>query len=150
VIAKSTCDRVKCPPAELTVCARKDGQNGDFTNACVAEQEGATVLLRDNCPQKCSEAGPGVCAVDDKGKRAEFKNACQAVLVGARVLHDGKCVAGAAPCTAGGRRGCALAPNGLETQYANQCLAETANAAWLHNGKCQPGMLQRLIQRYRG
>ena len=150
VIVAGTCGAVKCPPAELTVCARKDGKNASFTNACVAEKEGAAVLLRDNCPEKCGEAGPSVCAVDEKGKRAELKNACVAVLTGARVLHNGKCVAGAAPCIAGGRRVCAIAPNGLETQYANQCLAETANAAWLHNGKCEPGVLQRLIRRYRG
>jgi len=35
-------------------------------------------------------------------------------------------------------------------QYANQCLAEVAHASFLHNGKCQPGILMRLIQRYRG
>src|SRR5882672_24197 len=27
VIARSVCDRVKCPPAEFTVCARKGGKN---------------------------------------------------------------------------------------------------------------------------
>jgi hypothetical protein len=65
------------------------------------------------------------------------------------VLHNGKCVANA-PCTQGGLRVCAIAANGLETQYANECLAETANASWLHTGKCQPGILMRLIKRYRG
>ena len=148
VIAKGSCDRVKCPPAELTVCARKDGKNRGYTNSCVAEKDGAAVLLRDQCPEKCADAGALVCAVDEGGKRAEFKSACQAVLAGARVLHNGKCVANT-PCTQGGVRVCAIAANGLETQYANECLAETANATWLHSGKCQPGVLMRLIRRYR-
>jgi hypothetical protein len=148
VIAKGTCERVKCPPAELTVCARKDGKNRDYTNACIAEKDGAAVMLRDKCPQSCTDASAQVCAVDDGGKRTEFKSACQAVLAGARVLHNGKCVA-SATCTQSGVRICAIAANGLETQYANQCLAETANASWLHNGKCQPGVLMRLLQRYR-
>ncbi len=149
VIARSVCDRVKCPPAEFTVCARKGGKNASFTNSCVAEKEGAAVLLRDKCPETCVDAGAPVCAVDEGGKRAEFKSACQAVLAGARVLHNGKCVANA-PCIQGGVRVCAIAANGLETQYANECLAETANASWLHTGKCQPGILMRLIRRYRG
>jgi hypothetical protein len=149
VIAKGSCDRVKCPPAEFTVCARKDGKNRSYTNSCIAEKEGAAVLLRDQCPQSCSEAGAQVCAVDEGGKRADFKSACAAVLAGARVLHNDKCVANA-PCTQGGIRVCAIAANGLETQYANECLAETANASWLHIGKCQPGILMRLLRRYRG
>jgi hypothetical protein len=148
VIAKGNCERVKCPPAELTVCARKDGKSRDYTNSCIAEKDGATVLLRDQCPQSCTDAGVQVCAVDEGGKRTEFRSACQAVLAGARVLHNGKCVANT-PCSQGGVRVCAIAANGLETQYANECLAETANAAWLHNGKCKPGVFMRLIQRYR-
>jgi hypothetical protein len=132
----------------LTVCARKDGKNRGYTNSCVAEKDGAAVLLRDQCPEKCADAGAQVCAVDEGGKRTEFKSACQAVLAGARVLHSGKCVANTT-CTQGGVRVCAIAANGLETQYANECLAETANASWLHNGKCQPGVLMRLIRRYR-
>jgi hypothetical protein len=140
---------VKCPPAEFTVCARKGGKNTSYTNSCVAEKEGAAVLLRDKCPETCADAGASVCAVDEGGKRAEFKSACQAVLAGARVLHNGKCVANT-PCIQGGVRVCAIAANGLETQYANECLAEVANASWLHNGKCQPGILMRLIRRYRG
>lgn len=149
VIAKGSCDRVKCPPAEFTVCARKDGKNKSYTNACIAEKEGAAVLLRDQCPQNCTDSGAQVCAVDEGSKRAEFKSACAAVFAGARVLHNGKCVANA-PCIQGGVRVCAIAANGLETQYANECLAETANASWLHIGKCQPGILMRLIKRYRG
>jgi len=149
VIAKGTCDRVKCPPAELTACARKDGKNKNYTNACVAEKDGAAVMLRDKCPERCADAGPAVCAVDEGGKRAEFNSACQAVVAGARVLHNGKCVA-SAPCTQGGVRVCAIAANGLETQYANQCLAEAAHASFLHNGRCQPGILMRLIKRYGG
>jgi hypothetical protein len=149
VINKGTCERVKCPPAEFTVCARKDGKNKSYTNSCVAEKDGAEVLLRDQCPQSCTDAGASVCAVDEGGKRAEFKSACQAVLAGARVLHNGKCVANT-PCTQGGIRVCAIAANGLETQYANECLAEAANASWLHIGKCQPGILMRLLKRYRG
>jgi hypothetical protein len=149
VIARSVCDRVKCPPAEFTVCARKDGRNTSFTNSCVAEKEGAAVLLRDKCPETCADAGSPVCAADEGGKRAEFKSACQAVLAGARVLHNGKCVANT-PCIQGGVRVCAIAANGLETQYVNECLAEVANASWLHTGKCQPGILMRLIRRYRG
>jgi hypothetical protein len=149
VIAKGSCDRVKCPPAELTVCARKDGKNKSYTNACVAEKEGAAVLLRDQCPQNCTDSGSQVCAVDEGGKRAEFKSACAAVFAGARVLHNGRCVANAS-CIQGGVRVCAIAANGLETQYANECLAEVANASWLHIGKCQPGILMRLIKRYRG
>jgi hypothetical protein len=133
----------------LTVCARKDGKNKNYTNACVAEKDGAAVMLRDKCPERCADAGPAVCAVDEGGKRAEFNSACQAVVAGARVLHNGKCVA-SAPCTQGGVRVCAIAANGLEMQYANQCLAEVAHASFLHNGKCQPGILMRLIQRYRG
>ena len=150
VIAPGTCERVKCPPAELTVCARKDGKNANYTNSCVAEKEGASVLLRDKCPANCAEAGPQVCAVEDNGKRAEFKSACAAVLAGARVLHKGKCIVTAAPCGGSGIRVCAIAANGLETQYANQCLAEFANASWLHNGKCKPGFLMRLLRGYRG
>ena len=150
VIAKGACEKaVKCPPAELTVCARKDGKNRNYTNACIAEKDGAAVLLRDKCPERCSEAGGAVCAVNAGGQRAEFASACQAVLAGARVLHGGKCLAGAS-CTQGGIRVCAIAPNGIETQYANQCLAEAANASFEHIGKCEPGMLQRLIKRYRG
>jgi hypothetical protein len=149
VIAKGTCERVKCPPAEFTVCARKGGKNANFTNSCIAEKEGAAVLLRDKCPDTCADTGPQVCAVDEGGKRAEFKSACQAVLAGARVLHNGKCIAKTS-CTDAGVRVCAIAANGLETQYANECLAESANASWLHRGKCKPGFLGRLIQRYRG
>ncbi len=149
VIAKGSCDLVRCPPAEFTVCARKDGKNKSYTNACVAEKDGAAVMLRDKCPENCADAGPAVCAVDEGGKRAEFRSTCAAVLAGARVLHNGKCVANAS-CTQGGVRVCAIAANGLETQYANQCLAEVANASFLHIGKCQPGILMRLIQRYRG
>jgi hypothetical protein len=149
VIAPGTCERVKCPPAELTVCARREGKNANFTNSCVAEKEGAAVLLRDKCPDTCAAAGPQVCAADESGKRAEFKSACHAVLAGARVLHKGKCIVTAAPCGQSGIRVCAIAANGLETQYANQCLAESANASWLHSGKCKPGIFMRLIQRYR-
>lgn len=150
VIAKGACDRaVKCPPAELTVCARKDGKNKSYSNACVAEKEGAAVLLRDKCPDTCADAGPAVCGADESGKRAEYKSACEAVLAGARVLHKGKCVA-STTCAQGGVRVCAIAPNGLETQYGNQCLAEAANAAFERNGRCQPGMFTRLLRRYRG
>jgi hypothetical protein len=149
VIAEGVCYKVKCPPAEFTVCARKEGKNRGYTNACVAEKDGAAVVLRDKCPESCTDAGPAVCAVDDGGKRAEFVSACQAVLAGARVLHNGKCVASTS-CTRGGVRVCAIAPNGLETQYANECLAENANASFERRGKCQPGMLMRLIRRYRG
>ncbi|HLL27027.1 MAG TPA: hypothetical protein VKT73_05180 [Xanthobacteraceae bacterium] len=149
IILKGVCDKVKCPPAELTVCARKDGKNANYTNSCIAEKAGAAVMLRDNCPSSCADAGPAVCAVDDSGDRLEFKNACQAVLAGARVLHNGKCVA-KTTCTQGGIRVCAIGANGLETQFANECLAELANASWLRNGKCEPGMLMRLLRRYRG
>jgi hypothetical protein len=148
-IAKGTCERVQCPPAEFTVCARKDGKNKSYANACIAEKDGAAVMLRDKCPERCADGGPQVCAVNEGGKRAEFGSACAAVLAGARVLHNGRCVANA-PCSQGGVRVCAIAANGLETQYANQCQAEVANASWLHNGKCQPGILIRLMKRYRG
>ena len=150
MIAHGSCERaVKCPPAELTVCARKDGRNRNYTNGCIAEKDGAAVVLRDKCPETCADAGPAVCAVDESGKRAEFKNACAAALAGARFLHNGKCVANTS-CTQGGVRVCAIAPNGLETQYANVCLAEAAHASVEHVGKCEPGMLQRLLRRYRG
>jgi hypothetical protein len=149
VILKGTCERVKCPPVELTVCAHKDGKNRNYTNACVAEKEGAVVLLRDKCPERCADGGPAVCGVDAGGKRAEFKSACEAALAGARVLHNGKCI-GATACAQGGLRVCAIAPNGLETQYANECLAEAAHASFEHRGKCEPGVLMRLLQRYGG
>ena len=62
VIARGACEKaVKCPPAELTVCARKDGKNRNYTNACIAEKDGAAVLLRDKCPERCTEAGGTVC-----------------------------------------------------------------------------------------
>src|SRR5262249_36643020 len=118
-------------------------------NACVAEKEGASVLLRDQCPTTCADAAKPVCAVDEGGKRAEYKSACQAVLAGARVLHNGRCIVTAAPCGGRGIRVCAIAANGIETQYANQCLAESANASWLHNGKCKPGFLMRMLRGYR-
>src|SRR5258708_619215 len=72
VIARSVCDRVKCPPAEFTVCARKGGKNTSYTNSCVAEKEGAAVLLRDKCPETCADTGPPACAANQGGKPAEF------------------------------------------------------------------------------
>jgi len=152
IIAQGTCEKVKCPPAELTVCARRDGKNANYANACIAEKEGASVLLRDQCPMACADAAAAkqVCAVDEGGKRAEYKSACQAVIAGARVLHNGRCIVSAAPCGASGFRVCAIAANGIETQYANQCLAESANASWLHNGKCKPGFFARMLRGYRG
>src|SRR5690606_5481435 len=77
VIAKGTCANLKCPPAELPVCAHRDGKNESYMNACVAERDGAIVLSRERCPERCAEGGPPVCAVGVAGKRSQYANACQ-------------------------------------------------------------------------
>ena len=75
MIAQGSCERVKCPPAELTVCARKDGKNKSYSNACVAEKDGAAVMLRD----KLSRAGLSEAEVlrfpaDGKTRYAHFRS----------------------------------------------------------------------------
>ena len=148
IILKGRCDDdLKCPPIELSVCARKEGKNQTFTNSCVAEKAGAVVLTREKCPEQCKPDGGAVCAISDKGARGNYANACEATLQGARVLHKGKCLA-ASNCNRRGFRVCATSPNGVETQYASLCESEIANASWIHNGKCKPGIFRRMLQRY--
>jgi hypothetical protein len=140
-------DDLKCPPIELSVCARKNGKNSTYTNSCVAEKQGAVVLMRDQCPNQCKPDGKPVCAVDANDKRTNYTSACEATLHGARVLHNGSCLS-TSLCNRRGFRVCAYAANGVETQYASLCEAELANASWIHNGKCKPGVFRRMLQRY--
>ena len=148
ILLKGRCDDdLKCPPIELSVCARKDGKNKTYTNACAAEKQGAVVLARDNCPEQCKPGGSPVCAVNEKGTRENYASACEATVKGARVLHGGKCLA-ASKCNLRGFRVCATSASGVETQYASLCEAELANASWIHNGKCKPGIFRRMLQRY--
>lgn len=140
-------DDLKCPPIELSVCARKAGKNSTYTNSCVAEKQGAVVLMRAQCPEQCKPDGKPVCAVNEKGTRETFASGCQATLEGARVLHNGKCLA-SSKCNLRGFRVCATSANGVETQYASLCQAEMDNASWIHNGKCKPGIFRRMLQRY--
>jgi hypothetical protein len=80
-----------CAAIHDPVCARKKDQLVEFSNACLAGLERATVLAKGRCPQGCPMIYKPVCAEDTQGVRRNYGNACAAEKDGAKIIRNRRC-----------------------------------------------------------
>jgi hypothetical protein len=80
-----------CPMIHDPVCARKKDQLIEFSNACLAGLDRATVLAKGRCPQGCPMIYKPVCAEDKQGVRRNYGNACAAEKDGAKIVRNRRC-----------------------------------------------------------
>ena len=80
-----------CPMIHDPVCARKKDQLIEFSNACLAGLDRATVLAKGRCPQGCPMIYKPVCAEDKQGVRRNYGNACAAEQDGAKIVRNRRC-----------------------------------------------------------
>ena len=80
-----------CPMIHDPVCARRKDQLIEFSNACLAKLERASVLAKGRCPQGCPMIYRPVCAEDAQGVRRNYGNVCAAEKDGAKVIRNRRC-----------------------------------------------------------
>jgi hypothetical protein len=123
-----------CPLLYEPVCTRTSlGVLTTYTNACLAEADGAAVIARGSCSSAdCPPAELPVCGRQGGANRV-FLNRCAADKVGAMVIAVGACPE---VCSQEIEWVCAVNEAGKRSDYGNACQAMIAGARVLHPGKC--------------
>ncbi len=125
---------VLCPLLYEPVCTRTSlGVLTTYTNACLAEADGAAVIARGSCSSAdCPPAELPVCGRKGGANRV-FLNRCAADKAGAMVIAAGACPE---VCSQEIEWVCAVNEAGRRSDYGNACQAMIAGARVLHPGKC--------------
>ncbi len=85
-----------CPRIAKPVCALKGSVRSTFSNSCMAENVGASVLHDNACEggDMCSMIYKPVCGIDPaSGKEETYSGICVSEHANAKIAHDGECKA---------------------------------------------------------
>jgi hypothetical protein len=141
-----------CTREFVPVCAARNGERRTFSNECLAETSGFSIIAQGECrrgppprPNICPDVYAPVCAARP-GERQTFNNSCEAESAGFQVMQNGQCrstprpirsepLPGPTVCPQNYAPVCARQGNVIRT-FSNECIADGSGFQIIGDGPC--------------